>query len=195
MSWILSLQAYCEIQDNVSSIHAIEQKILTLPCRDYKISAHLLQQSHGNRTKTDLHVGKDPLPSQPDSQMVQVAHSHVLFFSLQEPGPSESNQTLHPLPYDAQKNPPFPFLQFKKDPSSLCLLPVLRIDQELHVLVLQSFWHYFLKSCVQWYFSFVDKIWIVLTSIYYGTSTMFCINRLKHMQLNIIKAFAGAPKH
>lgn len=63
MSWILSLQAYCEIQDNVSSIHAIEQKILTLPCRDYKISAHLLQQSHGNRTKTDLHVGKDPLPS------------------------------------------------------------------------------------------------------------------------------------
>ena len=41
-SWILSLQAHCEVQDNISSIHATEQKILTLPCRDYKISSHLL---------------------------------------------------------------------------------------------------------------------------------------------------------
>ena len=46
--WILSLQAYCEVQDNISSIHATEQKILTLPCWDHKISAHFLQQSHGN---------------------------------------------------------------------------------------------------------------------------------------------------
>lgn len=48
MSWILSLQAYCEVQDNFSSIHATEQKILTLPHWDYAISSHLLQQSHGN---------------------------------------------------------------------------------------------------------------------------------------------------
>lgn len=48
MSWILSLQAYCEVQDNFSSIHATEQKILALSHRDYKISSNLLQQSHGN---------------------------------------------------------------------------------------------------------------------------------------------------
>lgn len=105
MSWILSLQTYCEVQDNISSVHATEQKILTLPCWDYKISSHLLQQSHGNIKKTDLHVGRDPPLPYPDSKIVLRSLTAMYSLSLQVPGPSE-NQTPHPLPYDTQKKPP-----------------------------------------------------------------------------------------
>lgn len=97
MSWILSLQAYCEVQDNFSSIHATEQKILALSHRDYKISSNLLQQSHGNIKKswTVTNLGRDPPPP--------------------------------PLPYGAQNNPPsllvHPFPQARMDPSIVCFPP------------------------------------------------------------------------
>lgn len=96
MSWILSLQAYCEVQDNFSSIHAAEQKILALSHRDYKISSNLLQQSHGNIKKswTVTNLGMDSPPP--------------------------------PLPYGAQNNPPFtpsPPFPSSKDGPLYSLLP------------------------------------------------------------------------
>ena len=41
------LQTHCEVQDNLSACHATEQKILSLPHWNHKISSHVLQSAHG----------------------------------------------------------------------------------------------------------------------------------------------------